>query len=223
MGAQNEAIETIYAHLDDLRAQRPSVALMAKRSPKGGRTLVQILDAARAVFIREGHAGLSLRKVADEAGVAVGNVNYYFSSKRVLLEAMLREVLADYVEQHVDQINTDRDSPLDILLNVVAFYVRNGYETHQLFFQIWGYAGSDEQAKILIRDLYRPIGRFIYYLVRAANKDLTDSQIRQIVLHICSLEEGVKLFIGMGPDDDPAIRRAEEAMRALTKRLVCGD
>ncbi len=135
---------------------------------------------------------------------------------------MLKEALADYVEAHLEQFEADRDSPLDILLNVVVFYVSNGRQSYRLFYQIWGYAGSDGQALALIRELYRPIGRFIYLLVRAANPALDDRRARQVVLQIFSLEEGLKLFMGMGPADDTALASAEEDIRELTKRLVLG-
>lgn len=220
--SKESAVATIHDYLTELRAVRPTVTLSAARSAKGARTLRDILQAANAVFVRDGHAGLSLRKVADETGVAVGNISYYFPSKRALLEAMLKEALADYVEAHLEQFEADRDSPLDILLNVVVFYVSNGRQSHRLFYQIWGYAGSDATALELIRDLYRPIGRFVHLLVRAANPALDDRRARQVVLQIFSLEEGLKLFMGMGPPGDPALASAEEDIRELTKRIVLG-
>lgn len=222
-GALNEkqrGLAEIEAYLANLRRARPSVAMAAERSAKGGQTILTILKAARAVFLREGHAGLSMRMVAEEAGVALGNVSYYFPSKRALLEAMLKEELADYVEEHIRQFNASRDAPLDILLNVVEFYVSNARASHRFFFQMWGYAGADDSARALVRELYRPIGRFILSMVRAANPALSDARARQIVLQIFALEEGMKLFIGMGPDDDPALRTAERDMREATRRIV---
>jgi AcrR family transcriptional regulator len=211
---------TILDYLEELRAIRPSVRLAANRSPKGGQTIASILAAARTVFIRDGHGGFSLRKVAEEADIAVGNVSYYFPARSELLRAMLLEELADYVEEHIEHISTESESPLEILLDIVIFYVVNGRQSHRFFFQLWGYAASDDEARSLIRDLYRPMGRFIRYLVKACRPDLPESRIRQIVLQIFSLEEGLKLFIGMGPDDDPALRTAERDVRDLTRRLI---
>lgn len=217
---KERGLNAILAYLEELRASRPSVALAESRSTKGAQTIATILGAAREVFIRDGHAKLSLRKVAEEAGVALSNVTYYFPAKRDLLEAMLREALADYVEAHIRQFEAEIDSPLEILLNIVTFYVTNARESHRFFYQMWGYAGSDENARETVRNLYRPIGRFIYYMARAANPSLPDRRVRQIVLQLFSLEEGVKLFIGLGPDDDPALRTAERDIRALARRLL---
>ena len=217
-----KALDTIHQHLDELKNLRPTSVLAHNKSERTLGTVKKILKSAHEVFVNDGHAGLSLRKVADRAGIAVGNLTYHFPSKTELLEAMLRESLSDYVEAHLEQFEQDRDTPLDILLNVVEFYVRNARQEHRFFYQIWGYAGSNEEAKTMVRNLYLPIGRFVYYLVRAANPKLNDLEVRQATLQIFSLEEGYKLFIGMGPDNAEAIATAEADIRALTKRIVMG-
>ncbi len=215
-----KALNAIVTHLNELRGDRPTVQIGDGKTERTRNTIRKILQAAHKVFTQNGHGGLSLRKVADEAGIAVGNLTYHFPTKNSLIDAMMREALADYVEEHLSQFEADRDTPLDILLNVVEFYVRNARESYQFFYQLWGFAGSGEDARDMVRELYRPIGRFIFYLVRAANPKLTDAQVRQAVLQIFSLEEGYKLFIGMGPDSSTAIQSAENDIRVITKRII---
>lgn len=220
---KRRAVAEIETYLNSLRKARPSVALAAGRSPKAAGTITEILAAGRRVFLRDGHAGLSLRKVAEEADVAVGNVSYYFETKRALIEAVLAEALAEYVEEHLRHFEAERQSPLEILLDVVTFYVSNARHTHALFFHMWGFAASGPEAKELIRKLYRPIGRFIYFLVRAARPGASDARVREIVLQLFSLEEGLKLFIGMGPDDNIALATAETHVRDLARRIILAD
>lgn len=210
----------IERYLDDLQAARPSLALANGHSPKGARTIAEIIAAGRRVFIRDGHAGLSMRKVADEAGLAVGNINYYFDSKRALIEMTLREAFSDYVEVHVRQFKSKRDAPIEIVLDMMEFYISSGRNSHPFFYQLWSYAASDEAARALVRDLYRPIGRVVYYLVRAARPDADHERVREITLQIISLEEGVKLLIGLGPEDDRALRSAETHMRKLAREII---
>jgi AcrR family transcriptional regulator len=50
-----------------------------------------ILDAARARLLADGYAGLSTRKVAEEAGVPVSQLNYHFGSKQGLILALFEE------------------------------------------------------------------------------------------------------------------------------------
>ena len=91
---KNKAIDAIRGHLTALRESRPSLVLANGRPQKIRAKIEAIVASSREIFIQEGHAGLSLRRVADHAGIAVGNLNYYFPTKRSLLDAMLRETLA---------------------------------------------------------------------------------------------------------------------------------
>jgi AcrR family transcriptional regulator len=50
-----------------------------------------ILDAARSRLLTDGYAGLSTRKVADEAGVPLSQLHYHFGSKQGLILALLEE------------------------------------------------------------------------------------------------------------------------------------
>ena len=50
-----------------------------------------ILDAARSRLLADGYAGLSTRKVAEEAGVPVSQLHYHFGSKQGLILALLEE------------------------------------------------------------------------------------------------------------------------------------
>ena len=49
-----------------------------------------ILDAARTRLLTDGYAGLSTRKVAQEAGVPLSQVHYHFGSKGGMVLALLR-------------------------------------------------------------------------------------------------------------------------------------
>lgn len=215
----------LHAAMENLRsahAERPTSRRAGELSHKGAVTFSSILSAARRVFEQEGYAGLSLRKVADEAGVATGNLNYYFSSKEALVEAMLREALGDFVAQHIAQLEDSPDDPLEALLDVIEFYIVDARRSHRLFMQIWGYAASGEKPLLLVREIYRPIGRLVLSLVEAARPDASRQEAREIVLQLFSLEEGVKLFIGLGPDDDQALARAEVHVRAVARRIIAG-
>jgi AcrR family transcriptional regulator len=50
-----------------------------------------IIEAARLRLLADGYAGLSTRKVADEAGVPLSQLHYYFGSKQGLILALFEE------------------------------------------------------------------------------------------------------------------------------------
>ena len=48
----------------------------------------RIIDAARVRLLADGYAGLSTRKVAEEAGVPLSQLHYHFGSKGGLILAL---------------------------------------------------------------------------------------------------------------------------------------
>ena len=58
-------------------------------------TTRQIVRATIRCLARDGYSGLTMKKVAREAGVSQGILHYYFADKRAILVAALETVTAD--------------------------------------------------------------------------------------------------------------------------------
>jgi AcrR family transcriptional regulator len=75
-------------------------------------TARSILSAARARLLVDGYAGLSTRKIAQEAGVPLSQVHYHFGSKRgmvlALLEAENRRRLARQSSMYAQDVPLSR-------------------------------------------------------------------------------------------------------------------
>lgn len=63
--------------------------------PKSERTREQIVAAALRLFREQGYQGTTMRAVASEAGVSVGNAYYYFASKDELVQGFYEVMLAE--------------------------------------------------------------------------------------------------------------------------------
>jgi AcrR family transcriptional regulator len=74
-----------------------STVFSVDSSPVGAREAARtaLLDAAERLLIDEGHAGITTRKVAAEAGVNHGLVHYYFGS----IEELLFQAMERYTER----------------------------------------------------------------------------------------------------------------------------
>ena len=218
--AQKGTIDAVVKQLSLIKDRRPSILLAEGRSVNAQVTIKKIIAAASLVFQEDGHSGLTLRRVATRADIAVGNLTYHFPSRDKLLEAVIRENLADYVEAHLQEIKTSDSAPIDLLLNIAEFYVHNAHTSYPFFVQLWSFAGSSEESRSLLDDIFKPLGRFVYYLVRAANPALPDREIRRATLMLFSLEARNKLYIGMAPKDAMAVQTAAEDIRSLVYKLV---
>jgi AcrR family transcriptional regulator len=69
-----------------------------QRTTKSERTREQIVSAALRLFREQGYQGTTMRAVAAEAGVSVGNAYYYFSSKEELVQGFYDHLVADQAQ-----------------------------------------------------------------------------------------------------------------------------
>ncbi len=55
-----------------------------------GEKQIQIMEAAEELFAEQGFAGTSVRDIAEEAGVNLAMISYYFGSKEKLMESLFK-------------------------------------------------------------------------------------------------------------------------------------
>lgn len=75
--------------------------LSKARTSVGHQTQTDILNVAEEICAREGFEGLSIRAIADTAGVNLAAINYYFGSKQQLFEAMFRRRVVPLNEERL--------------------------------------------------------------------------------------------------------------------------
>lgn len=74
---------------------------------------IQIIETAETLFAERGFDGTSVRDIADEAGVNVAMISYYFGSKEKLMEALF-ELRVGGVKSRVETlIKDDNLSPFE--------------------------------------------------------------------------------------------------------------
>src|SRR5256712_9907695 len=74
----------------------------------------QIIHAAADSLLENGYSGTSVRSIASRAGVAIGNLQYWFPTKSDLLVEAWRYLTAHPVEELRTALNQLTD-PLEVL------------------------------------------------------------------------------------------------------------
>ena len=80
----------------------------------------KIKQAARHVFHIKGYAGTRTRDIAEEAGINLALLNYYFRSKEKLFEIVMLETLRDLLDSMTSVLNNVESSfetKLDMVIN----------------------------------------------------------------------------------------------------------
>lgn len=65
----------------------------------------KIKNAARAVFQKKGYAAARTRDIAEEAGINLALLSYYFRSKEKLFEVIVYETLSGFFQNLIDVLN----------------------------------------------------------------------------------------------------------------------
>jgi len=84
---------------------------------------LQIIETAEKLFADKGYKGTSVRDIAEEAGINVAMISYYFGSKEQLMEAIF-EVRIGTVQMRIeDLLKDDSLAPLQKIYVLVEEHV----------------------------------------------------------------------------------------------------
>ena len=102
----------------------------AVKRPKGDQTRALILDTALAMFRERGYEQTTMRAIAQQAGVSLGNAYYYFRSKEHLIQAFYQSLHDDHVALALPAL--EKAEPLKArLLAVVRLKIETMKPYHQ--------------------------------------------------------------------------------------------
>lgn len=196
-------------------SHRPGTATKSK----GQVRLASILDAARAVFMEAGYAGLTMRKVALRAGISIGNLSYYYRTKDDLLRDLIDYVIAGYLDTFERLRDAAGQSPEKQLESVLDFWIEDlgTPETTAFFPELWALANHDAHVAELVDRLYARVRQPLHELIPLINPACQPDDARQLALFMCAAMEGLTVFVGNGKPW--AGRRAQLKRLAITSFL----
>lgn len=124
----------------------------AGRRAESERKLRRILDGARVCFGREGYAGATVARIAQEAGVSNGLLYQFFRNKEHLFQVVLEEVIRDWVRAMVPRADeSSAAAKLDGMLRRSVDFCRStpllpALLSRDRALQVQRFAGHDSRA-----------------------------------------------------------------------------
>ncbi|MFY0682558.1 MAG: TetR/AcrR family transcriptional regulator [Thalassovita sp.] len=152
-----------------------------------------ILESTQSLLVEAGGAALTMRKVAEHAGISLGNLQYHFATRDLLLEALLARFVDGYVQdlnlQHI-QSSGDLQQDLEALLGAIL-QASDFDEGGALFKELWAAAQTSAGMAKVLTSYYQRLGQIyaqtLRQLVPAAQ---SDAQIQNAVAVLMPLFEG---------------------------------
>lgn len=162
------------------------------RAEKRSRKLEEINDAAAAVFLRDGYAEFSARKVAKEVGISLSNLQHYCGNTDNLCLEMIKHKLSGYVSRFEDIYLDESMRPIERFEVAIRENMMATMDdmTGRLFFQIGALAALDGQIKQIWIDQYDHFISGMKYLVALVNPRLNDKHVQIYSGLIATMIEG---------------------------------
>ncbi|MGW3625192.1 TetR family transcriptional regulator [Streptomyces sp. NPDC000880] len=113
------------------------------KAPKSEQTRTLILETALRLFQERGYDKTTMRAIAKEAGVSVGNAYYYFSSKEHLVQGFYDRIAAEH--QEAVRPVLDRETDLEArLAGVMTAWLDIAAPYHEFAAQFFKNAADPE-------------------------------------------------------------------------------
>jgi len=182
---------------------------------KGQARIEEILDAAADVLINQGYKKLTLRQIAMQAGIKVGNLTYYYRTKEALLKDLLEKILFVYLDEMDRIVEASGDSPENRFVAIIEYLIEDLHtqRTTRFFPELWALANHDTYTAELMDNMYAAERRALRKLIEAIKPQLDERQTRQLALFISCSIEGMTMFVGAG-------KNQENNLQAM-KKLAC--
>ncbi|MFD9723097.1 TetR/AcrR family transcriptional regulator [Streptomyces sp. NPDC059072] len=179
-------------------------------TPKGRQRRGALLDAAERILTSSGGAELTMRTVADEAGVRLGHLQYYFATRTELLAALLDRILAASLER-VAGLTTAAGADLPAVLDALLAEQQDP-ALMRLFTEVWAMAAHDGAAAEAVRGFYSAYAGHVAEFVVGRSPGLAPEAARARAEVFVMLMEGSSLFrSGVAgrpvPSSDAVLRR----------------
>lgn len=122
---------------------------MRTKGPAHADTKQRILEVARKHVLKHGHARLSLRAIAREAGFSAPSLYEYFDSKQAIVDAIAGRIAASLravLRKHADEASDPRGALVAIGVGYVAWARRHPQDFMLLFGRMASKRGALTQA-----------------------------------------------------------------------------
>ncbi|PPK94624.1 AcrR family transcriptional regulator [Kineococcus xinjiangensis] len=180
-----------------------------------------LLDALVAIVADRGLEGVSIRQVADRAGVSIGAVQHHFPTKNALLLAAMEHVSTRF-RAELQQRLSAAPSPGGAL-RILALLLAGADGAPRASTVVWlsfaAHAAVDEQVAEVHRREWASLERFLADLVAAGAPHRTDPAGDAAAL--LALLDGLAVAVALEPQRMPPAR-AERLVDAWLAGLDAG-
>lgn len=167
----------------------------------------RILDAAFNCISSKGYANVSLRDIADEAGVVLSQLNYYYKNKEGLLTEVIKTLSQKYMVEIEDELKRSSQDKykLDNIINYFKQMLIKEPGLFKLLYEITSMALWSPIFRELLHNMYSSLTGMIEtyivdeYVKNKKNSKYTSKSLSRMILGTFI---GTAIQIVLSPDEE---------------------
>ncbi|MDK2788839.1 MAG: hypothetical protein PWP07_2084 [Epulopiscium sp.] len=177
----------------------------------------KILLAAYACISTRGYANVSMREIADEAGVVLSQLNYYFKNKEGLFKEVVGMMISRYLKE-IEESLKQENSPQKRVKGLINYFKNMLKHNPELFRLLYDFAGLAIWSPVfssLLSELFKDLSVIIekYIFNDLQIKDLKGYSTKTLSRLILGSMFGTGIQVLL--DQDEELPEALNAMQIL--------
>ena len=139
----------------------------------------KIKDAALALLVKENYKDITMRKVAKEADVALGQVTYYYRTKESLLFSVIKEVVDFAVEDFIKKINKSKKNKEEAIKEYLENNLMQDEEMSILILNIMNESLFNDKLKTLSSQFFNRVYNYLCSVIKEENSNISDVIVKE--------------------------------------------
>ncbi|EKZ4777409.1 MULTISPECIES: TetR/AcrR family transcriptional regulator [Bacillota] len=177
----------------------------------------RIITAAFEIISTRGYANVSMRDIADKAGVVLSQLNYYFKNKEGLFKEVVRIMIGKYL-QEIESSLVAEESPKERIKSLINYFRKMLKYNPELFRLLYDFTGLALWSPVfgdllseLFKDLSDMIEKYIMKNLKMSElKGYSTKSLSRLILG-AMFGTGIQVLL----DDDDDLLESLNAMQVL--------
>jgi AcrR family transcriptional regulator len=182
----------------------------------------RVLQAARSVFIRDGAAAFSARRVAKEVGLSLRSVQHYYATTEKLLTAVIDLVINEFESAYQELFRKLPFNAEARLLGVVDILMASNWQqdTRRVFYGLYSLSCYKKFAAKLMDRMHARHTHHLATLIAAARSNLPEKRCLELAVIVASMLDGAMVFTGPGEERQISRQAFAQAVRTSVLALL---
>lgn len=158
-----------------------------------------ILESTRTLLTRQHYSATTMRTIAADCGISVGNLTYHFANRSLLMQ----EVVADTVEHYLGEasriMNRKESSSGDSIRELMKWFIIEtaDRDVSRFFRNIWQLATEDSSIALKLSEGYRSWLDMLKVQIREAYPNCSDFDLEHSAIMFGTTMEGTNALFGV--------------------------